>query len=125
MLKESRTEAKYQADLETVVRSLELKGYESIKADLPDLESPTSLKSVDKTVEYVPDVSAKKYEATSFFEISQKTPEVQRLVTKWKLLATVANIKRGKLTIYMPKGTMKFTRELVEQYQIPAILEKL
>ncbi|MEM6270654.1 MAG: hypothetical protein AAF998_14530 [Bacteroidota bacterium] len=125
MLKESRSDTKYQADLEQVVRGLELKGYESIKADLPDLERPSGLKSVDKDFEYVPDVSAKKYEATSFFEISQKTHEVQKLVTKWKLLATVANIKRGKLTIYMPKGTMKFTRELVEQYQIPAILEKM
>lgn len=125
MLKESRVEGKYIVDLQTVIKGLELKGYEGIRADLPELERPLGFSGVDKDLEYVPDISATKYEATSFFEISHKTPNVQQLVTKWKLLATVAGLKRGKLTIYMPKGTAKFTRELVERYKIQAELEKL
>ena len=125
MLKESRVEGKYEESLETVIKGLTMKGYEAIRADLPEHEAPMVLSSVNKEYEYTPDISAKKYEATSFFEISHKTTEVQRLVTKWKLLATVAGIKRGKLTIFMPKGTAKFTRELVEKYKIQAELEKL
>jgi hypothetical protein len=125
MLKESRVEGKYDVDLQTVIKSLQMKGYEEIRADLPDHELPLGFSGVDKDLAYAPDISATKYEAVSFFEISHKTPHVQMLVTKWKLLATVAGLKRGKLTIYMPKGTAKFTRELVERYKIQAELEKL
>ena len=76
-------------------------------------------KNSDKTIQ--PDISFVSSEGTrSYLEIAIKTEDAESLVTRWKLLSTMASIKRGKLYILTPRGHKVFTQKLVEQHNIKA-----
>ena len=60
-----------------------------------------------------------------YSDISLKTENPQKLVTKWKLLSLMASLKRGKLFLLAPKGHKMFTQNLVKKYAINAIVYSL
>jgi len=125
MLIESRIEEKYQNYLETAIKILEKKGFESIKAELPDLTPPAALVRQSDDRSYTPDITATRYGAKSYFEIAQKTSDTGHLVAKWKLLAKLAKLKNGEFHIFVPRGAMSFTRDIVAKYNITAEVTKL
>lgn len=107
------------------IEQLEKYGFKNIKADIEGHETPSKLTRQQDDFEFTPDITATMHGRTYYFEVAQKTDKSRRLVTKWKLLAYLANMKQTGLKIFVPHGTMKFTRELVRNHEIEADLEKL
>ncbi len=125
MLQQTRSKTSYDELLAIVIESVKKQGYENIKADFGDYEQPYQLIGQTKDVNFTPDVSATKNETKAYFEISTKIDDPNDLINKWKLLETLANMKRGKFQIFVPHGHMKFTQELVKDHQINCEIKKL
>lgn len=106
--------------LESVVTHLENRGYESIKADHPDYEAPTKFIQQNDESELIPDLTARRNGSKYYFEIAQKTDKKDELVSKWKLLATMAHIKNSQFKVFVPHGSMQFTRRILKQNNIDA-----
>lgn len=125
MLQETRAEIKYDANIQEALAVLKKQGFSEFKADIPDFESPARLKGKSGMYEFAPDITAHKNGLKGYFEISAKTPEVELLVTKWKVLASLARVKDGWFKIFVPRGQMRFTKEVVDKYNIEADIIKL
>lgn len=102
-------------------------GHHEVKAnyesDSEDFELPTQFtlrSSLGGEDTFTPDITAIKYGNQSYFEISLKDEDVQRTVSKWKLMATLATRKGGKLVLMAPKGHKAFTENLVKEYRLNA-----
>ncbi len=106
--------------LDSVVTHLENRGFENIKADHPDYESPTKFIQKNANSELVPDLTARRNGSKYYFEIAQKTDNKEELVSKWKLLATMAHIKNSQFKVFVPHGSMQFTRRILKQNNIDA-----
>ena len=126
MLKTKREEDRYESTLEKMIQTIEKKGFTEIKAEYADLEAPAKLVSQNNKDVYIPDATASnRLGQKGYFEISRKIKETEKLVNKWKVLETLANIKQGVFQIFVPHGSMKFTKELVDKYHINAELVKI
>jgi hypothetical protein len=125
MLAEARTGEKYQELLERAVEMVESRGFDQIRTQLDGYDEPQPFLQQKEDITYVPDISAKNDKGKFYFEIAQKTEDVEHLVSKWKLLSTVASMKKGGLNILIPYGHNRFTEEIIDQYNIKANLIKL
>lgn len=125
MLEESKSGSKYKELLEKSIQIIKSRGFEEIKTDLEGYDDPISFSQKSSDQQYQPDITATNSRGKFYFEIAQKINDIAHLVSKWKLLSTVANMKNGGLHILIPYGQNKFTEELVEQYNIKANLIKL
>lgn len=118
MLKELRSEDKYEKRLRKVVKKLENGRYENIRADLEGYEQPAKLINKATNTAYIPDVTAVKDGNKYYFEIAMKTDDELKLAGKWNLLSTLASMKDGMLKIFAPHGQMAFTKRLTKQFNI-------
>lgn len=125
MLAESKSGEKYQELLNKAVQMVESRGFDQIKTQLDGYEEPQPFNQKKEDITYVPDISATNDRGKYYFEIAQKTEDVAHLVSKWKLLSTVAGMKNGGLNILVPYGQNRFTQDLIENYNINANLIKL
>ncbi|MBL3658163.1 hypothetical protein [Fulvivirga sediminis] len=126
MLKQNREKTGYQEKLEMAVEKVENLGFENIRADLPEFDTPAKLVNQNNNDVFIPDITAKsKSGKKAYFELSNKVKDTQKLVNKWKLLSTMATIKDGAFQIFVPHGAMKFTKDLVTKYSISAELIKI
>jgi len=125
MLQESRSGTAYEKLLSSAIEIIKQQGYENIRADLDDYESPFQLKGKTNDTNYSPDVTATKNDGKAYFEISTKMDDTNDLINKWKLLETLAHMKNGKFEIFVPHGHMKFTQELIKDHNINAHLRKI
>ncbi|MFT6882087.1 MAG: hypothetical protein ACI83W_001626 [Marinoscillum sp.] len=125
MLQQTRSRLSYDELLVTAIESIKKQGYDNIKADLEDYDTPYQLIGKTKEVNFTADVTATKNDTRAYFEISTKMDDKNEIINKWKLLETLANMKNGKFQIFVPHGQMKFTQELVKDHNINAIIKKL
>jgi len=125
MLKNYRQD-RYESTVEKVIQTISKKGFTEIKADCGDLDPPAKLVSQSNDDIYTPDITAtNRIGRIAYFEIGRKIQETEKLVNKWKLLETLANIKDGIFQIFVPHGSMKFTKEIVTKYGINAEVVKI
>lgn len=125
MLLQSRDSVPYNKLLGDVIGRVKKQGYSDIRADIEDYEAPHQIIGKTNDVNFTPDVTATKDEGKAYFEIAQKIENTRDLVNKWKLLETLAHMKKGVFQIYVPHGQMKFTQELILEHNIKAILVKM
>lgn len=125
MLQETRSKFSYDELLSTVIEKIKKQGFENIKAEIGDYEPPYQLIGKTKNVNFTPDATGKKNEGTAYFEIATKMDNPNELINKWKLLETLASMKKGVFQIYVPHGHMKFTQELVDNNNIQAKIIKI
>lgn len=125
MLKFDRSEEKYSETLETALPKLKNLGFGDFKADLPGYEVPAGFAMVGEEAKFVPDIAANRKGRKAYIEVAKKTQETTKLVSKWKLLAKIATLKNGFFGIIAPRGTVKFTKELLDEYQISAQLIRI
>lgn len=111
-----------QVYFDKALKWAERKGFTDIKANQDEYESPKKyLKQKGKDQEaFVPDLSGRKLGSKSFIEIVLKSDNMRRAVTKWKLLSTLAAMKRGRLYLLAPHGHRKYADELVKEHNISA-----
>ena len=125
MLQENRSKIDYDEMLSTVIERVKKQGYDDIRADISEYEAPHELIGKTNDINFTPDVTATKDDGKAYFEISTKTENANDLINKWKLLETLAQMKKGKFQIFVPHGHMKFTKELVANHHINAEVVKL
>lgn len=126
MLKSDRSERTYDRTLTDSLSKLKLLGFKEFRMDLPDYPSPTGFLMKGKDdFKVVPDIVADYGGRRSFIEISKKTDNPTQLVSKWKLLSKMAGLKNAFFGIITPKGTIKYTQELIDRYQIEAKLIRI
>lgn len=97
-------------------------GFDAIRADCEGYDPPAKLTNAasDSDQFFVPDITALRENSKSYFEISLKTESERQLVTKWKLLESMASLRNGDFKIFAPRGHVRFTREIVEKHSISA-----
>lgn len=92
-----------------------------MKANFEGYEKPYAYSSQSSDKEVCPDITFENRRGgKSITEIALKVEDVQPLVTRWKLLGTMADMKRGNLYLLAPRGHKMFTKRLVDQYGINA-----
>ncbi len=110
----------------SAVNLLESKGYEQIRADVGDYTKPSPITQKDGEKIYTPDLTAYTNQGKCYFEIVTKDKkEDKSLVGRWKLLARLAQLRNGDFYILVPRGCMRFTNDVLEEYNIPANILKL
>lgn len=125
MLAAEKTGEKYKTLLEKAVKHVELRGFNDIRTELNGYDDPNGFSQKEKKNEYIPDITASNKQGKFYFEIAQKTENVNKLVSKWKLLSTIAEMKNGSFSIMVPYGLNKFTEELIDTYKIDAKVIKM
>ena len=100
------------------VQWAERKGFKKIKANVDEYENPQSFykPSTDKTV--IPDVTGMKMGTKSYIEIALKTDNKKAMISKWKLLGTLAARKGGKLYLLAARGHKSFAERIVQKHNL-------
>ena len=94
------------------------KGFENIKANTEDYESPVAFSKSNDKSQVIPDITGKLHGSKSYIEIVSKEGDKQSLITKWKLLGAVAASKGGKLYLLAARGYKSFASEIVKNYNL-------
>ncbi len=94
------------------------KGFKEIKANTEEHETPTTFSSVNQDEQIIPDITGRIRGNKSYIEIVSEKSDKQSLITKWKLLGTVASQKGGKLYLLASRGYKTFTKNIVDQYNL-------
>ena len=102
--------------IEKVIHWAQKKGYKTIKANCDDYETPTQYTPKGEDESIIPDVTGTKLGTKSFFEVATKTDDIPAVISKWKLLSTLAAMKGGKLFLLAPKGHKAFTEDIAKQH---------
>ena len=121
MLIQDRLNTEYTDTIMTILPKLKVLGFEDIKSELSEHPDPKPLSvSEESDLQFFPDIVADRKGRKAYIEIAQKTKHINQLISKWKLLAETAASKNGLFAIVLPKGTTKFTLELIESNDIAA-----
>ena len=97
-------------------------GYTEVKANIEGFDTPTALSSNDDRV--VPDITALKRGGRWYIEIVRKDAEVEKTVSKWKLLSTLGRSRSGGLILMAPSGQYAFAERLIKKHDIHAKIIK-
>jgi hypothetical protein len=124
MLKESKGKA-YETNVKEVIRLIERRGYENIRASIEPYEAPKLIESKSGGTGYIPDITAEKWGAKGYFEIANKDESPQAIADKWLLLELFAKMKSGTFQVFAPRGTMNYTQRIVENFNIQAEVIKI
>ncbi len=107
MLLETREEVEYDVILAQIVKKLKSQGFENIRTHLEGYEEPALLvRQGEEDDSFTPDATATKNGRKYYFEVARRTKEEIRLVGKWKLLQTLAELKQGELQIFIPRENL-------------------
>lgn len=100
-------------------------GYENIKANLDDYDTPSQYQRAQDDVTFTPDLTAVKGGKKCYFEVIMKDVEENSGVSKLRLLSELAKMKGGELFVMAPTGHMRFTRDLVDSHNIQATVMRI
>lgn len=105
---------------------LQQRGFDDIKANLPDFEDPTAFTNQRSENEVMPDITARNRGGKHYFVlVRQKQSDPANLISRWKLFATMANMKQGEFHVLVPRGLLAYTRRLLTEYKINANIMKV
>lgn len=93
----------------------------NIKANLEEeeIDRPKSFAMKGKDKSLVPDITGNKLSKKIYVEVALKAEKVQKVVSKWKLLSTLAARKGGKLFLLAPRGHKAFAERILKKYDLP------
>lgn len=128
MLYTRKKSQEFDSLAEKVINYAEKSGYDNIKADFTGYESPAQLTMINQDLTLTPDFTAKRGNKKFYFELVVKNgdeDDQSTLISKWKALETIAKMKGGHLRLFVPRGSYKFTSELLRDHDIDAQVTKL
>jgi len=97
-------------------KSLSLSNF---KANTDGYDSPNTLSQTDTDLSFTPDMTGRRRTNKFYLEIALKSEDKRELVSKWKLLSTLASMKGGKLYLLAPSGHKAFTERILSSHQLP------
>ncbi len=110
----------FDTQLEKALEWAGKKGFKEIKSVHEDHEKPFSYTNKEKDTVFTPHITASKDGRKTFIEIATKGEDTVEIISKWRLLSTMAEIKGGKLYLLAPRGHKSFTDGIVDKYPITA-----
>lgn len=116
MVKLEKTENK--EILEKSINYLEAKGFEHIKADVDEHESPKSYIRKKSGNKVTPDIVAMKNGRKYFFEISLKSEKRKLLKSKWLFIDTLSRMNSNRFRIITTRGHYKFTDDMLQDINL-------
>lgn len=99
--------------------------FSDIKANIEGQELPTAYTKPDDEAPYIPDVTGIKSGVKYYFEVAMKSEDNERIIRKWKLLSTLAEMRQGKLYLFAPKGHKAFVNSVVKERNLHASVEDI
>ncbi len=114
-----------QEYIEQAIEMARNQGFKEFRSTFGDFEKPKSFTKVSSDQEVLPDFTAKRGGKKHYFDVALKTDNIQPLITKWKLLSQLAELKNSHLILFAPRGHKAFTERLTKMYKVPAIVEVL
>ena len=96
------------------------KGLQKIKANAEDYETPTQYSKPGEEEPFIPDITGIQMGNKNYVEIVIKSDQIQRSISKWKLLGTIASMKGGSLYLLAPKGHKAFAESMVKTHSLNA-----
>lgn len=109
---------KYSEILNDSIIYLEKRGYENIKADIGNYETPKSYIKKGSDINITPDIVAIKHGQKYYFDISLKSDKPKLLKSKWLFLNTLSNLKSHKFRLITTRGHYKFTEQMLEDINL-------
>lgn len=97
-------------------KSLSLSNF---KANTEGYESPKTFNQPHEGLAFTPDMTGQRRTNKFYLEIALKTENSRELVSKWKLLSTLASMKGGKLYLLAPRGHKSFVANILDNHQLP------
>lgn len=94
------------------------RGWSNIKANQEGYEQPTQFNRSKDDETFVPDITGRRRTNKHYAEIALKTDTKRRVITKWKLLSTLAGMKGGKLFLLAPHGHRAFVDRILKRHQL-------
>lgn len=112
--------------IEKAIEWAQRKKFISINANFEGFEAPSPFLNTRTNVAVVPDiVYVDERGNKNFVEVACKQDDFRDVITKWKLLISIASIGNGKLYLLCPKGHLSFIKKQVETYDLSAIIQSL
>src|SRR5688500_8345906 len=99
-------------------------GYTEVKANIEGFETPSALSSKDSEDRVIPDITALKRGGRWYIEVVKKDAELEKTISKWKLLSTLGRARSGGLILIAPSGQYAFAERLIKKHDIPAQIIK-
>ena len=99
-------------------------GYTEVKANIEGYDTPTALSAKENDDRVVPDITALRRGGRWYIEVVRKDAEVEKTISKWKLLSTLGKTRSGGLILIAPSGQYAFAERLIKKHDIPAQIIK-
>lgn len=116
-------------DTSTMYSALEViksRGFLNIKAIISDYESPSKITKKGTEKSFTPHITARTDQGKHYFEIVSKTKkDPEKLVDKWMLLSSLADLRNGTFFLVVPHGKLSFTKNILKQHSINADVLKV
>ncbi|MGE5943032.1 MAG: hypothetical protein ACM31G_01715 [Flavobacteriales bacterium] len=109
---------KYSEIITDSITYLENRGYENIKADIDNYETPKSYLKKGSDISITPDIVAVKHGQKYLFDISLKSDKPKLLKSKWLFLNTLSNLKFHEFRLITTRGHYKFTEKMLEDINL-------
>jgi hypothetical protein len=100
-------------------------GFSNIKANMDEYEKPAQFTKPGEEQPYIPDITGLRTGGKSYIEIAVKTENMERKVSKWKLLSTLAARRGGTLFLLAPRGHKRFTEDIVRDHHLNAVISTI
>lgn len=94
------------------------RGLANIKANWEDYETPSQFSKTDEEQPFIPDITGRTSSGKVYVEIAVKTDDMNRSISKWKLMSTLASMKGGKLFLLVPKGHRAFASRMLKEHRL-------
>lgn len=100
-------------------------GYTEVKANIEGFETPSALSNKESEDRVVPDITAFKRNGRWYIEVVRKDGEVEKTVSKWKLLSMLGKARNGGLILMAPSGQYAFAERLTKKHDIHCKIIKM
>ncbi|MEZ5007232.1 MAG: hypothetical protein R2728_02025 [Chitinophagales bacterium] len=116
----------YEKHMEKALEWVNRRKVEDVKANFEGYEAPKSYTN-QRTDELVsPDISfLDERGVKNYVEIAMKSDTIRKSITKWKLLSTLASVKKGNLYLLTVRGSKSFIVNEVEKCNLDAKIYSL
>lgn len=111
--------------LDQAIDWVKKRGFSNIKAVHEDFESPAGFTKPGDDQPYIPNITGLRTGGKCYIEVAVKTDDIQRSISKWKLLSTLAARKGGKLYLLAPRGHKTFAESVVKGYNLNAEIKSI
>ncbi len=100
-------------------------GYTEVKANIEGFETPSALSNKESEDRVIPDITALKRNGRWYIEVVRKDGEVEKTVSKWKLLSMLGKARNGGLILMAPSGQYAFAERLTKKHDIHCKIVKM